>query len=45
MKDSRFAAGADREAMRSIETLGMDFKEFSKLALNAMCEISDTLEL
>src|SRR6056297_618024 len=45
MKDSRFAAGADREAMRSIETLGMDFKEFSKIALEAMCEISDTLNL
>lgn len=45
MKDKRFAAGADREAMRAIEEIGMDFKEFSKLALEAMCEISDTLGL
>jgi len=45
MKDSRFAAGADRDAMKSIDSLDMSFKEFSKLSLDAMCEISDILDL
>lgn len=42
MRETRFAAGADREAMWSIEEL-MDFPEFAELALNAMKEISSEL--
>ncbi|MBN2898613.1 MAG: HD domain-containing protein [Clostridia bacterium] len=42
MKETRFAAGADREAMWSIETL-MPFNEFAELALNAMKEISEEI--
>ncbi len=45
MKEMRFAAGANRDAMRSIELLGLSFAEFAELALNAMREISDDLEL
>lgn len=45
MNETRFAAGADREAMWSIEELGMDFADFAELSLNAMREISDTLGL
>ncbi len=43
MDEVRFAAGANREAMRSIEKLGISFDDFSKLALEAMCEISEIL--
>lgn len=42
MKETRFAAGADRDAMASISPL-MPFEEFATLALNAMQEISETL--
>lgn len=42
MKETRFAAGADREAMMSIEKL-MSFSDFAVLALNAMQEISEEL--
>jgi len=42
MKETRFAAGANREAMWSIEEL-MDFNEFAELALNGMKEISSEL--
>ncbi len=45
MKEKRFAAGADREAMMSIEELGISFEEFAQLALDAMNEISDELGL
>lgn len=45
MKDKRFAAGADRDAMRSIEKLGIPFEEFAQLSLEAMLEIADKLEL
>jgi predicted hydrolase (HD superfamily) len=45
MKETRFAAGADRDAMRSIEKLGIPFAEFAELSLNAMKEISDELGL
>jgi predicted hydrolase (HD superfamily) len=45
MKETRFAAGADRAAMRSIEKLGMSFQDFAELSLNAMNEISQLLEL
>ena len=45
MKETRFAAGANREAMKSIELLDISFEEFAELALNAMCEIDTVLEL
>lgn len=45
MKELRFAAGADREAMRSIEDVGIPFEEFAALALDAMREIADDLGL
>ena len=45
MKELRFAAGANREAMRSIEELGIPFAEFAQLSLEAMQGISDKLGL
>lgn len=45
MKETRFAAGANREAMWSIEDIGIPFPEFAELALNAMREIADDLGL
>lgn len=45
MKETRFAQGANREAMKSIEKLGIPFPEFAELALNAMCEIDEQLGL
>lgn len=45
MKEVRFAAGADRDAMMSIEELGIDFRDFAELSLNAMRGISDKLGL
>ncbi|MDR0880082.1 MAG: HDIG domain-containing protein [Clostridioides sp.] len=45
MKEARFAAGANREAMRSIEEVGIPFPEFAELALTAMQEISEELGL
>jgi len=45
MHETRFAAGADREAMWSIEELDMDFADFAELSLNAMKEIADVLGL
>lgn len=45
MDETRFAAGANREAMWSIERLDMDFQDFAQLALSAMCEIDDVLGL
>lgn len=45
MKEVRFAAGANREAMLSIEELGISFPEFAELSLEAMRGISDILEL
>jgi predicted hydrolase (HD superfamily) len=45
MNELRFAAGADREAMRSIELLGIPFTEFAELSLKAMTEIADVLGL
>lgn len=45
MDEVRFAAGANREAMRSIESLGIPFSEFAELALTAMTDISDVLGL
>ncbi|MGL5347672.1 MAG: HD domain-containing protein [Peptostreptococcaceae bacterium] len=45
MKELKFAAGANRDAMRSIEEIGIPFAEFAELSLVAMQEISDTLGL
>ncbi len=45
MKETRFAAGANREAMMSIEKLGIKFPEFAEIALEAMQEISPVLGL
>lgn len=45
MGETRFAAGANREAMWSIEQLGIEFPDFAELALRSMCEIADILEL
>jgi predicted hydrolase (HD superfamily) len=45
MDETRFAAGANREAMRSIELLGIPFDEFAELSLKTMVEIADILEL
>lgn len=45
MKEVRFAAGANREAMYAIENTGIPFKDFAELSLNAMREISDKLGL
>ncbi len=45
MKELRFAAGANREAMWSIEEIGIPFPEFAELALHAMTQIADELGL
>jgi len=45
MKEKSFAAGADRDTMRSIERVGIPFPEFAKISLEAMQEISDVLGL
>lgn len=45
MKELRFAAGANREAMASIEKLGIEFSDFAQIALEAMTSISDELGL
>ncbi|MCR8745582.1 HD domain-containing protein [Romboutsia lituseburensis] len=45
MKELKFAAGANRDAMRSIEDLGIPFSEFAQLSLEAMQGISDILGL
>ena len=45
MKELRFAAGADREAMRSIEKLGIDFNDFVEISLKAMESIASDLGL
>ena len=45
MDEVRFAAGADRNAMRSIEKLGIPFAEFAEISLKAMTEIADDLGL
>lgn len=45
MDEVRFAAGANRDAMRSIEKLGIPFAEFAEISLKAMTEIADVLGL
>ena len=36
MNETRFAAGANRDAMRSIEELNIPFPEFAQIALGKM---------
>lgn len=45
MNQSSFAAGANRDSMRSIEETGIPFDEFAAIALSAMQGISDDLAL
>ena len=45
MKETRFAAGANREAMMAIEKIGIPFPEFAQLSLEAMQEIAEDLGL
>ena len=44
MKETRFASNVNRDAMRSIEDIGIPFDVFAELSLNAMKNISDVLE-
>ncbi len=43
--ERRFAAGANREAMLSIENLGIEMEEFAEISLGSMREIADQLGL
>ena len=43
--EKRFAAGANREAMLSIEKLDIEMEEFAEIALNSMKEIAEELGL
>lgn len=45
MKEKRFAAGANREAMNSCTKLGMDLDKFLQVSLDAMKSISTELGL
>ena len=44
-KEKRFAQGANREQMKSIEEVGISLDEFLSIALSAMQEISEELGL
>ena len=44
-KEKRFAAGADRDQIRSCEGLGLGLDEFVEIGLKSMQDISDTLGL
>jgi putative nucleotidyltransferase with HDIG domain len=44
-KEKRFAAGADRDQIRSCEELGLSLEEFVGIGLKSMQDISDTLGL
>lgn len=43
--EKRFAAGADRDAIRTCETLGLELEDFLGIAIRAMQGISDDLGL
>lgn len=45
MKEKRFAAGANREAMNNCTNLGMDLDKFLRISLDAMKSISADLGL
>jgi predicted hydrolase (HD superfamily) len=44
-KEKRFAAGANREQIRSCEELGVSLAEFVEIGVRAMQQISDELGL
>lgn len=44
MKEKRFAANANRDAMKAIELTGISFDEFAEISLNAMKNIANILE-
>ena len=44
-KESRFAAGANRQYMMAIEEVGIPFDDFAEIALQAMVEIADEIGL
>ncbi|MBD3165751.1 HDIG domain-containing protein, partial [bacterium] len=44
-KEKRFAAGADRDQMRSCEAIGFELDEFLRLSRDAMAGISNDLGL
>jgi putative nucleotidyltransferase with HDIG domain len=44
-KEKRFAAGANRDQIRSCEAIGLNLHDFLKLALEAMQEIDEELGL
>lgn len=45
MKEKRFAAGVERDAIRLCEQLGVELPEFLELSRDAMNQIADELEL
>ena len=44
-KETRFAAGANRQYMSAIEETGITFDEFIQISMDAMLEIADVLGL
>lgn len=44
-KEARFARGANRSYMLAIEKCGIELEEFAEIALSAMCEISEKIDL
>jgi len=44
-REERFARGANRSYMLSIQKCGIDLEEFATIALRAMCEIHDKIDL
>ena len=44
-KETRFAAGANRQYMAAIEEIGISFDEFIDISLEAMREIADEIGL
>ena len=44
-KEKRFAAGADRDTIRTCENLGLSLEEFTSISLEAMKGVSDELGL
>ena len=42
-KDKRFAAGANREQMKTCDNIGLELEEFLDISLNAMRSVADQL--
>lgn len=42
-KEKRFAAGADRDQIRTCAELGMELEEFLQAGLDGMCDVADEL--